>query len=130
MNKIEKMRKRRVFNPWGFYGRQPFIWYRPRGRDSLSMTTRAWMVTKRVVLLGDRWFDSGSKVFLVFTTSKEETLTQAKVWASKKFGVKEWAKDPFGGYGPKEFMQRRLEEILAVPEGTDMEDRPLKKVTP
>lgn len=119
MKIVEELRKRRVCNPWGFYGDQPYIWYRPY--ESRRMTASAWMITKRGLKLGDHWTDYDSKCILVFEKDRKETFAEAAAWASEKFGIKEWTRDPFGSYGPAEFVQRRLKEILSVPEGTDME---------
>jgi hypothetical protein len=135
MNKKEEMRKRRVFNPYGFYGTRPYIWYQARG-DSRMTKVPGWMVTRRGLKLGDFWEDYGSKHFFLeppphdpskYTEhqrnklGQETALKDAMAWASEKFAIKAWARDPFGGYGPAEFVTERVRAILAAPEGQDME---------
>jgi len=44
------------------------------------------------------WYDYGSKTFNVFMESKEKTLQLALDWADKKYGKREWVRDPFGNY--------------------------------
>jgi hypothetical protein len=134
MKIIEELRKRKVYNLYEFYGEQPHIWYRPRG-DSRSMTVPGWMVSKRGINLADHWLDNESKHFGRFDApadmrndsaykQKAAVLKVAQAWASEKFGVKDWKRDPFDGYGPAEFVTERLRAILAAPEGTNTEDRP------
>jgi hypothetical protein len=48
---------------------------------------------------GGAWYEHGCKTFLVWSASdKEEVLAEAMKWAAVKYGIAEWAKDPFGGY--------------------------------
>lgn len=126
---LEAMRERLVFNQYEFYKSQPYIWYQARG-DSRSMTVQGWMVTKRGEKLATHWKDNDSKHFYLelpaydpskYTQrqrteiAKDGALKAARAWASERFGVKEWAKDPFGSYGPAEFVAARLKEILSWP---------------
>jgi len=38
----------------------------------------------------------------------KQALAAALAWASERFGVEAWTKDPFGGYGPAVFVEARL----------------------
>lgn len=123
---IEAFRKRRVFNEHTFYVDRPYIFYRPRSPWHLQ----AWGVSKRNVKLSDHWEDNGVKYFEVhfsgnpndpFPIQKKQALAQAMLFALQKFGVTEWAQDPFGSYGENAYVESRVAEILAAPEGTEFE---------
>ena len=43
------------------------------------------------------WQDYGNKTFCVFTT-RESAAQQAIEWANKRYGKREWVRDPFGSY--------------------------------
>ena len=113
MSKItEELKKHKIYNLYEFYGEIPYIWYRPSG-GSRSSSVSAWMVTKHGYRLDDSWYNHGSRAFIVFNRKdKPIKLLEAETWASDKFGIKEWARDPFGGYGPSDFIKTRIKEIL------------------
>lgn len=116
----ETLAARRVFNPWGFYGPQPYITYygyKPRGG-----CVAGWRVIARGKKLSDAWYDRGARSFTVLgRADKAVKLAEAQAWAADRFHVEMWGKDPFGGYGPAGFIEKRIAQILAQPEGTDME---------
>jgi len=48
------------------------------------------------------WYDNGCKAFQVWgRKDKEDVLAKAKEWASQKYGIAEWERDPFGGWQDK-----------------------------
>ena len=108
---IQRLREVKVFNPYKFYGSKLYIFRRTPGyRDVRSS---AWMVTKRGKNLSDWWGDYGSKSFIINgRQDAQRALAEAQKWASDKFGVKEWARDPFGSYGEKAYIEKRLKELL------------------
>jgi len=77
-----------------------YISYRPRG-DSRSCIVPGWMV-HGIGFSTDptaHWMDYGSKSFSSWgRESKIAAFSDAKAWASAKFGIKSWVRDPFGGW--------------------------------
>ena len=72
-----------------------------------------WKVVKRGVKLSDAWYDYGAKSFSYSDReAKKEQFEVAKRWASKKFGIKTWLRDPFGSFGEASFVMRRTAELL------------------
>ena len=115
MKLMDELRKHKVYNQYGFYGTQPHLWYRSGagGWDS-----PAWMVSRRGMILDDFWMNEGAKDFdgPLGTGGWERrrgALAEAMAWTSEKFGVKEWAKDPFGGWQDIKVI-RRVEAFLAT----------------
>ena len=114
MSKLtEKFREKRVYNPYEFYGElEPYIVYHP----SRPFHSANWAVIKRGVNMGRAWYDDGCRTFRGFGmpgegTRRARALLEAQAWASEKFGIKEWARDPFGSYGEAEFVKRRIKEL-------------------
>lgn len=48
------------------------------------------------------WSDCGNMVFI--GKMRSPALDEAKAWASKQFGIKEWERDPFGNWQDKVIM--------------------------
>lgn len=109
---VEKMRAVRVFNQYEFYKDQPYMFYAKY--ESRAMTVAGWRVTKRGLKLDDAWYNHGCKPF---HGKMKESLPDAQAWASKRFGVKAWARDPFGGYGPAEYVEARVAQLMRAAEG-------------
>lgn len=59
------------------------------------------------------WRDNGHKTFDVRRKDKAEQLQAALAWASERFGVTAWKRDPFGTWMPAEFVDMRLAELRA-----------------
>lgn len=66
------------------------------------------------------WRDYGNKVFLVWGGGKQthkeakaSTLEEAQKWVEEKYGIKEWARDPFGAYGEATFVKARTKALKA-----------------
>lgn len=113
MSKVtEQLREFGIFNPIGFYGTEPFvsIFVQTNRRTCIPS---AVCVTKRGVNLGAAWYDHGSKRFSYGSREdKKEQLEAAKEWASDKFGITQWMRDPFGSYGSADFVKTRLKQLL------------------
>jgi hypothetical protein len=127
--KIQALRERRVFNSYEFYGgpasRIPHIgYYSDTGRGGLG---QFWQVTRLGEDLNDgrgAWYQNdhhgGShRTFSLFRSAggtfaerKRAALEEALAWARERFGIEEWQRDPFGSYGPAEYVDRRLAELL------------------
>jgi len=117
-----------VFNEYEFYlsGQPlsvPHIDYYPPGNYRAGEYAH-WAVSMGGVDLGTSWLDRGGKRFSIThsqadrfarvgTTAecKKIALAEAIEWATKRFNVKDWAEDPFGAYGPANFVPRRVEEL-------------------
>lgn len=73
-----------------------------------------WQVTQGAVPTdpGGHWRDNGRKTFNVYEReAKKPRLEEALAWASERFGVTEWKRDPFGAYMPAEFVDARLHQL-------------------
>lgn len=107
-----------VFNPHNFANGTVFITYdsiRGRGHNF-----QGWKVHKAGLDLGTHWTDHNSRCFDTFPHEgpfafrKVAALAAAKAWASERFGVKEWARTPYGSYGPADFVAARIDELNAA----------------
>jgi len=116
MSKLaDKLSARGVYNPYYFYGNEPYVgWAQNGGRSVLP----PWFsVNKHGEKLSEAWYEHGSKCFSYYgKDSKPKALADAISWASERFGIKEWARDPFGSWGEAAFVRKRTAEILALPE--------------
>ena len=104
-----------IYNDSLFFGPHPYIWNRVRGGHR-DVFPSGWYVSKRGEDLTDgkgHWNDQGQKFFSYITREdKAEALEKAIAWARERFGIEEWARSPFGGYGPKVFVEKRLSALL------------------
>lgn len=115
MSKLtDQFRARWIHNICEFYGNEPYVVYYPRqiGRGGSSPR---WAARKADKNLSEAWYDYGARTFLVWN-DKKKALAEAQAFVTDKFGVKEFARDPFGGYGEANFVKARIKEILALPE--------------
>lgn len=106
-----------VHNAWEFYGRgTPFIAYRPQE----GVFGSRWQVVRPGFKTDPsaHWSDHGYKTFTVFgqdgathARKKELARGEAEEWASERYGINEWKKDPFGSYGEASFIDARIREL-------------------
>ena len=108
---IDKMRERGVYNAYDFYADKPYISYCTHERR--SCIPNGWSVCKRGLNLGQAWYDNGRRSFSAFGNRKQ-ALAEAQEWAGKKFGILEWARDPFGSYGEAAYVKARVKELTKV----------------
>ena len=67
------------------------------------------------------WRDNGKKTFNVRRREdKAPQLSEAMAWAGERYGVKEWAKTPFGAYAPAEFVKARLKQLLDLAKSSEV----------
>lgn len=66
------------------------------------------------------WYDYGRKTFNGWETPlptdvtlRAHCLALAQAWAGERYGIAEWVRSPFGGYGDAVFVKRRLAELKA-----------------
>jgi len=114
MSKLtDKLNAKGIFNDYGFFGDEPYIWYRPN--HSRACISSGWMVTKKGFRLSDAWYDHGDKSFMNWgRKDKAEKFAEAVAYIQSKFGVGEVARSPFGGYGDAEYIKSRIKELLDV----------------
>lgn len=80
-----------------------------RAWDSVSRCSSAWLVHGigfETDPAGSHFSDHGSKSFGVWGRDvKAVKLKHAKAWASERYGIDEWERDPFGGWQDKRVWQ-------------------------
>lgn len=115
MSKLtEALRTVGVYNSHEFANARPYIEYFPNDNGRGGMSAR-WCVYRK----GDvpeNWRSSATKTFIVldggpFAEVKARKLEAAKTWVSEKYGIKEWARTPFGTWMDAEFVKTRLAEL-------------------
>ena len=78
-----------------------------------------WWAVKRIGFITNKnaaWYEDGSKTFAYYNRDgKEDARLAALAWASERYGIKEWERDPWGGYHP----------IGAIEAALDVVDLPL-----
>lgn len=112
-----------VFNSASFYGETPYVVRYPRDgyRD---VWPSQWCVIARGQDLNEgrghyrlqEWHGTGSRKG--FSYSSRETVAQVREeaiqWARERFGIEDWARDPYGSYGPAEFVAARTAELKGL----------------
>jgi hypothetical protein len=95
----DDLRRVDIFNPHNFYGRHG------AANDVCFITHSegAWVVyhAAQVKAFGHYFGRALGPTGL-------RALAEAQAWASERSGVETWAKDPFGGYGPADYVASRL----------------------
>lgn len=119
MSKLtEQLREVGICNPHNFAGHgNVYIDYHPNDYGRGGRGAR-WVVARPgfKAYAEAPWYDYGCKTFLVsgsgsHTENKARKLEEAKQWASEKYGIKEWAKTPFGTWMDANFVKTRLAEL-------------------
>lgn len=79
-----------------------YIDYSPRdtGRGGHSASWQVTGVNHKTDPSGP-WYNYGRKTWTCAVSDRAEKLAAAKAWASERYGITEWAKDPFGGWQDK-----------------------------
>jgi hypothetical protein len=105
----DKLRQVKIYNDYEFFADQPHIVRSPAS----NWNSPQWAVHKRGAKLSEHYMDGGGKVFYIHGR-KDITAARlrAQEWASEKFGIDEWAIGPFGAYGPKKFIEKRIKYLL------------------
>lgn len=88
-------------------GGSVYIFYKPRGLGR-SYRSPKWAVDGIGFHVDStaEWIDHGCKVFTCNRDTREQRLADAKAWASEKYGISEWARDPFGGWQDAVVLER------------------------
>lgn len=101
-----------IHNPHGFAERgNVYVSFRP-APGGRYIGSSQWMVHRP----GFQTDPSGhflNNYDMAFRGRKNEfqVLEVAKAWASAKYGIKEWARTPFGSWMDAEFVKRRMAEL-------------------
>lgn len=121
----DELREAGVRNEHGFFnGDEPSgqVWlaYYPRiPRDVLGPH---WTVYQRGTKTNPDglWYHYGNKVFSAFhpgdngESPRAAALKTAQAWAGARYGISDWKRTPFGGYGDAQFVEARLAELRKV----------------
>jgi hypothetical protein len=117
---LDDFRAAGVVNSWEFYGHgRPYISYvSGGGRGQLSSRVQVVRPGYRTDTSANAHFlDNGHKTFELYhhpgTTSERKTaaIAEAQTWAGARYGISEWARDPFGSYGEAAFVKERVHEL-------------------
>jgi hypothetical protein len=109
-----------VINEWDFANLNLFLSYTPEDYGRGSHGAR-WQVVKARESTDPTapWYNYGKKTFNVFSyttgdshaNAKQRALEAAKLWASAKYKIKEWARTPYGSWMESKFVKRRTAEL-------------------
>jgi hypothetical protein len=109
-----------IHNAWGFAGHgNVYIGYTP-GDSGRGGRSANWQVIRPGYKTDPKgpWYNNGYKTFSVYgRVDKEPKLNEAKQWVSERYGIKEWARTPFGSWMDAEFVKARLDELLGQRKG-------------
>lgn len=116
----EQLRSLGVFNSYEFAGQTGQVWieYYPAESGRAARYGR-YVVHRRGYKTDPKahWLDHGDKTFPSCSKGERpERFKAAMAWASNRYGIKEWARTPFGGWMDAEFVQRRIAELKAAGE--------------
>lgn len=101
------LRERKIFNSCEVCSRGGgAVWLSYHARDVRGVSPAKWMVVGVGGLKTDpsgHWGDYGSKSFC--GTLRSDALDKAKAWATEKYGIATWERDPFGGWQDNRVME-------------------------
>jgi hypothetical protein len=115
LTKPQLQEQKKIFNPHDFCkvgGGRLFISYQPRPQGRMGIgSIPGWKV------VGIRFhtdpeadfLDHGCKRFTCGTRDKEAGLAEAKAWATEKYGITEWIRDPFGAWQDESVYRKVME---------------------
>lgn len=116
----ELLRRVGVLNDYDFFrdGR-PRVFLTYATSNSRSPIPARWLVHRlradgvEVVTNPDaHWADHGRKSFGSYRHGgRRAALAEAQAWAGERYGITEWARTPFGGYGDAAFVRARLRDL-------------------
>lgn len=115
MSKLaDRLREHGIFNAWGFAGHgNPYICYTPTDYGRGGQTAHFSVVRPGFQTdTNAHWQDYGCKTINAYGKErKRQAFEEIKKWASKQYGIKEWARTPFGSWMDAGFVKRRLAEL-------------------
>ncbi len=119
MSKLtDALRDCRVFNDHEFFNEKGQVWVAYNAADGGrgGRAAHATVYRRGYKTHPDgHWRDYGNKTFSSYserrpegTSPKAHCIALAQAWAAERYGVTEWARSPFGGYGDAAFVKARL----------------------
>lgn len=102
--KVMLREKLRVFNSHNFCSAGGgFVWvcYTPQttGRGYRAASWQVVRIDGKPTNPGGPWYDNGWKTFSVYGREyRELRRVEAIAWATEKFGIAKWVRDPFGDW--------------------------------
>lgn len=117
MSKLtDEFRKLKIYNQHEFSRKDMvYITYHPQTTGLGSRCAR-WVVCGVGFSIdpNGHWSDYGNKPFMVWgREQKQSALLEAQEWAGKQYGIKSWAKTPYGSWMDAEFVKKRVAELKA-----------------
>lgn len=116
MSKLaEQLRSLHIVNAWDFAGHgNVYIEFCAAIRGRWAMPAK-WIVRRpgHDTYAGGPWYDFGNKALRCSRITRREALEEIKQWAGEKYGIKEWARTPYGSWMDAEFVKRRLAKLKA-----------------
>lgn len=119
----DRLRAVKVYNPHDFYRDKGRVWiaYSPM-QGGRWYSPAQWVVTGvGIEVCPDApWYNHGKKCISISDVAisagtlkerRQRGLEQAMAWAEEHFGITEWARDPYGGYGEASFVRPRTKEL-------------------
>lgn len=116
MSKLtEQFRNVGIYNAWEFYG-VGRVYIDRQTTFGRSPIPSAWKVIRPGYKTDpEGWHYDGHKAFsYAERDGSKQAFEEAKAWASERYGVREWKRDPFGAYGEAQFVVARIAELKQV----------------
>jgi hypothetical protein len=109
----EICKKQKIYNNHNLANGEPYISY-IIGENGREAHYPYWRLLKTGISISGNWWDKGEYRLSVFSRiEKKQKFLEIKAFALKLFGIKDWAKGPFGAYYEKSFVEKRIAEIIA-----------------
>lgn len=119
---LDTFRDAGIRNSWEFYGHgRPYISFESGGGPG-QLSSRVQVTRPGYRTDNDKnahFLNNGRKTFELYhhqgtaSERKAAAITEAQTWAGARYGIGEWARDPFGSYGDATFVKERVAEIKA-----------------
>jgi len=107
-----------IHNGWLYGKGNVTISYTPAQGSGAWREAAKWQVDRGLHRTDDaqqHWRNGGRKTFTVGNeAAKAPQLEAAKAWASGRYGIKKWAKTPYGDWMDAEFVAKRTAELKAA----------------
>ena len=115
MSKLtEQLRSLGIYNPHIFAGIGNVLIHYTPADNGRGGSAAKWVVARPGFATDPKasWYDYGNKTFVVIgRENKNVKLDEAKRWASAKYGIKDWARTPYGSWMDAGFVKKRLAEL-------------------
>lgn len=120
----DQLRTLRVYNDHGFFnGAEPAgqVWLGYNPREPRGVRGAYWGVYRKNVKTDPEgpWYFYGNKAFSAWDrgpngeSPRALALKRAQEYCAEQYGITEWKRTPFGGYGDAGFVKARLAQLKA-----------------